>query len=147
MIQEMKRPFALAIHIFALALLISPLALFAQDPSIGGTSGASESTGGTSGGPIKIVLENPLKDREVDTVYEFISLIINDVVLPLGAILAVLYIMYAGFLMVTARGDESQISQGRTAFTNAAIGTAILLGAWVIAQVVENTIKSITGSI
>jgi hypothetical protein len=92
-----------------------------------------------------ITIPNPLKSGNSNTLYGFISDLINGVVVPIGGVLAVLYIMYAGFLMVTARGSEEQIKKGRAAFTHAAIGTAILLGAWVIATVIENTIKSLTG--
>lgn len=151
MIRSMKKSFFfLAAHVLMLVLFISPLVIFAQsntsstNPPDGGPNTSSTNPPPAS---IKIEIKNPLEARGVDTIYEFIRLIINDLVLPLGALLAVLYIIYAGFLLVTARGDESQISRGKTAFTNAAIGTAILLGAWVIVQVVENTINSITGAV
>ncbi len=93
--------------------------------------------------PVTLSIPNPLKGS--NTLYGFISDVINGVVIPIGGVLAVLYIIYSGFLMVTARGNEDQIKKGRDAFTHAAIGTAILLGAWVIATVIENTIKSLTG--
>lgn len=92
--------------------------------------------------PIDITIENPLKGSS--TLYGFIKDVIDNIIVPIGGVLATLYIIYAGFLLVTARGDEKQITQGKTAFLHAAIGTAILLGAWVIATVIETTINSLT---
>jgi hypothetical protein len=136
----------LFINLFALCLLLLPLSISAQDgggiegdPSSGGGGGIEGDPSGS--GVISINIENPVKGAT--NLYQFIVLIINNLVLPLGGVIAVLYIMYAGFLMVTARGDTKQIEDGRRAFTNAAIGTAILLGAWVIAEVVESTIDQI----
>jgi hypothetical protein len=125
-------------------ILISPLFALAQSPGGGSTPPPPAGPGGGSTPPptvTTITIENPLKGSS--TLYGFISDIINNIVLPLGGVIAVLYIMYAGFLLVTARGDEKQIGEGKAAFTNAAIGTAILLGAWVIAQVIETTINQL----
>ena len=94
--------------------------------------------GGGTNPPIQINIENPLSGA--NTVTEFIRLIISNIVLPIGGMVAVVYIMYAGFLLVTAQGNAEKIKEGRAAFFNAAIGTAILLGAWVIANVVATTI-------
>lgn len=132
------------VAVFALLPLLS----FA-DPSTGGMGSAgSPSTGGMDPAvqvtSIKIV--NPLAAKGVNTISDFLKLVINDLVLPIGALIAVLYIMYAGFLMVTARGDEGQLKDAKAAFTHAAIGTAILLGSWVIAEVIQNTVNSLTSA-
>jgi hypothetical protein len=125
-----------------------PLLTFAG-PSTGGMGSAgNSSTGGMDAAvqvtPIKIV--NPLAAKGVNTISDFLKLVINDLVLPIGALIAVLYIMYAGFLMVTARGDEGQLKDAKAAFTHAAIGTAILLGSWVIAEVIQTTVNSLTSA-
>lgn len=128
---------------------VLPLLTFAIGP---GSSGGSSSAGGSSSGGtsaaerIEIRIENPLAARGVNTISDFLKVVINDLVLPIGALIAVLYIMYAGFLMVTARGDEGQLKDAKAAFTHAAIGTAILLGSWVIAEVVQTTVNSLTSS-
>ncbi len=137
-IMKLKRS---SIHILVFLFLFSPILLLggeSEGPDPGLDPGEGE-------GPNPVVttikIQNPV--RGASTLYEFISLVINNIVLPLGGVIAVLYIMYAGFLLVTARGDEKQIGEGKAAFTNAAIGTAILLGAWVIAQVIETTINQL----
>lgn len=130
--------------VLAFVFIFSPMFLLAQNNGGNSPPPTGNPPGGGNSPPppttISINIPNPLK---VDTIYEFIRLVIDNIVLPIGGVLAVLYIMYAGFLMVTARGDEAQIKKGRAAFLHAAIGTAILLGAWVIAIVIENTINSL----
>jgi hypothetical protein len=95
-----------------------------------------------SDGLIKI--DNPLKSG-ANTLEEFIVLLIKNVILPVGGVIAVIYIIYAGFLLVTARGNETKLADAKRAFFYAAIGTMVLLGSWVIAEAIKGTIKQITG--
>lgn len=92
-----------------------------------------------SGGGVNIVkLENPFKFG--NDLYSFVEALINGIVLPLGGMLCVLAFIYAGFLYVKARGNEDEIKNAHRAFLYSAIGTAILLGAWAIANAVRATI-------
>lgn len=78
-------------------------------------------------------LENPLQsDTFADLIYN-IAKIVAEVGLPIAAIA----IIYAGFLFVTARGNEEQIKTAKKAFFWAIIGTALLLGAWAIATAIK----------
>lgn len=97
-------------------------------------------TSGQEGG-ISIKLQNPF--RTGDSLYDLIRAIINNIILPIGGVLAVLAFIYSGFLYVTAQGDSGKIKDAHNALLYTAIGTAILLGSWVIASVIENTIKQI----
>ena len=90
-----------------------------------------------------IKLKNPLKGNESD-LYGFIKLVVNNVLIPVGGVVAVLYIMYSGFLMVTAQGNTTQIEKAKKGFFYAVIGTAVLLGAWVITEGIVSTIDQIT---
>jgi len=106
------------------------------------------SAGSGGGGPppstnYPIVIQNPLKNG-TNSLYGFINLVINDIILPVGGVIAVIFIIYSGFLFVTARGNETKLATAKNAFLYAAIGTAILLGAWAISLAIENTIKQIT---
>ncbi len=92
----------------------------------------------------KITIDNPLKDG-TNTLQAFLALIIKEVILPVGGVIAVIYIIYAGFMLVTARGNEAKLTEAKRAFLYAAIGTLILLGAWAIAEVIKGTITQITG--
>ena len=54
----------------------------------------------------------------------------------------VLFIVYSGFLFVTARGDTTKLATARLNFFYVIIGSVVLLGATAIAAVVANTIRS-----
>lgn len=93
--------------------------------------GATTCDGGGSG-----CLENPLKS---DSILEFIEKII-DVLLIFAVPIIVLFIMYAGFLFVTARGSEDQIKKAKHALLWAVVGGVIVLGAKLIISVIKGTI-------
>lgn len=69
--------------------------------------------------------------------------IINSVLTILG-IVAVALILYAGFLWMTARGNEQQVEKARSILTQAVIGLIIILAAYSIARFVVNALVSAT---
>lgn len=91
-------------------------------------------------------IANPFNCGDVDpcTLYTMFEAIINDILLPIGGVLAVIAFIYSGFLYVTAQGNGPKLKTAHTALLYTAIGTAILLGAWVIAMVIENTVSQLT---
>ncbi len=64
----------------------------------------------------------------------------------IGSIFVVLALIYAGFLLVTARGNEQQLSKGKLALMWAIIGGAIVLGAWALSVGVAETVGKIIGT-
>lgn len=94
------------------------------------------------GSTIKSTLDNPFGNNQ-QTIAELFQTIINNIIIPIGAVLAILAFIYAGFLYVTAAGDEKKIGTAHKALLYAAIGTAVLLGAGVIAQVIRATINQL----
>jgi len=78
-------------------------------------------------------LTNPLESNTFAELIANIAKIVAEVGLPIAAIA----IIYAGFLFVTARGNEEQIKTAKKAFFWAIIGTALLLGAWAIATAIK----------
>ncbi len=121
----------------------------------GGAPGSGGNTGGNSfapngnvgGGPApsgnvsqggSMTITNPLKSQ---TISEFLGKII-EVILVFALPIIILYIMYAGFLFVTARGNTEQISTARTALLWSVVGGVIVLGARAILAVIEGTIKA-----
>ena len=84
-------------------------------------------------------IDNPLS---ADTLFCFLKDVL-DVFLTVGIIIAVLFMVYAGFLFVTARGDTAQLTTAKKAFLGAVIGTAIIMGVWVIAQAIVGTVNAI----
>ena len=116
-------------------IFVMPLFLLAAE---GGDSGSGE--GGDNGVNTTIIIKNPFKQ---DTIKGLIEVIVNDILIPIGGVIAVLMIMYAGFMYVTARGDPGRIKKAHDALLWAVIGAAILLGAWVISQAIEKTITQL----
>lgn len=110
-------------------------------PPTGGSNipptGGSQTGQGTS-----IRLENPLRSG-ANNVFGLIRDIVNKILIPVGGVVAVMYIMYSGFLMVTAQGDAKQIETAKKGFFWAVVGTVILLGAWVISEGIQNTLNEI----
>lgn len=51
-------------------------------------------------------------------------------------IVAILMIMYAGFLLVTSAGDVGAMTRAKSMFTNVVIGFIIVLSAWLIVDTV-----------
>lgn len=78
-------------------------------------------------------ITNPLGDtKDIETV-------IADIVkgaLGLTAVLAVGFIVYGGFLYISAAGDETQIKKGKEAIIGAVIGIIVIGLAYAIVQFV-----------
>lgn len=92
-------------------------------------------TGGSGGGSFP----NPIR---YSTFMDFVKAIL-EVVLKIGIPVAAMFIIYSGFLFVKAQGNEQELVKAKHAFTYAVIGTAILLGSWLLATGIESTINSL----
>jgi len=77
---------------------------------------------------------NPLKAKTL------IALIkdVVDIIMQIGLVVAVVAIIWAGFLYVTAQGSEEKVKKAHSIFLWTIVGVAIILGAKVIVEVVEN---------
>jgi type IV secretory pathway VirB2 component (pilin) len=56
---------------------------------------------------------------------------------------AVVAVILAGFMFVTAHGDEEKIKTAKKILLYAVIGMVILLGARMISEVIINTVTSV----
>lgn len=74
-----------------------------------------------------------------------IGLIIRTVLGFLG-IIALLLVLYGGFLWMTAGGNEDQIGKAKKIFINAGIGLLIILSAFSITQFVLSRLQDATGT-
>lgn len=108
--------------LISLFIILTPMLIFAQ---AGGT-GAK--------------IENPLGAGN-DSV-DALLLKIMKLVATVGTIVVVFFIIYSGYMFVTAGGDTGKVTKAKDMFFATIIGGAILLGADVIATVVVNTVKS-----
>lgn len=101
---------------------------------------AQETLGGkTPPPPTSLTLTNPLATDSFSALVEAIAKLAAQIGIPIAAI----FIIYSGLMFVTARGSEEQLKKAKTTFMWAMIGTAILLGAWVIAAAISGTIQGL----
>lgn len=82
---------------------------------------------------------NPLDADDFETFVKDIA----NIVAAIGGVLAVIFIIYSGFLFVTARGNEKQLEEAKTAFKWTIIGTAVLLGAYVITTAIVALVQGL----
>jgi heme/copper-type cytochrome/quinol oxidase subunit 2 len=71
---------------------------------------------------------------------------ILTIVIQIGYVVVVFFIVYSGFLFVSARGNEEQLKKAKTAITWTLIGAAILLGAKVLEVAIQTTVTSLQSS-
>jgi hypothetical protein len=144
---------AVATTLVVMALVTPVMPAFALDiaddpdlrpPPAGGGPATPPPGGGGSTPPgsisAKISFPNPIKSESLQCLLsDILKIVVN-----IGAVVAVFFFIYSGFLFVTAQGNPAQITKARNAFVATVIGTTLLLGAWVLAQVIAGTISTIT---
>ena len=85
------------------------------------------------------MLENPIK---VGTLTELLQKAI-DIVWKLGIPVIVLVIIYTGFLFVAAQGNPTKLIKAKDALLWVIIGSAVVLGSWVLAKALAGTVKNL----
>lgn len=85
-------------------------------------------------------LVSPLK---FNSLVEFFNAVL-DVIIIIAVPVIVFFIIWAGFMYVTAGGDTSKIQKATTAFTWVVVGGLLILGAKVLVEIIEGTIDSFT---
>lgn len=77
--------------------------------------------------------------KRVSSAREFIISTVNFVLSFLG-IIAVIVVIYGGFLYVTAAGDEEKTGKGKKSITFAVIGIVIIIGSYALVNTVINNV-------
>lgn len=126
-------------YLFTLALVSVP-GFFALAEILPNTP---KTTGGTSGQISTQPL--PRLDNPIAGVNSFADLVaaVLKIIVQVGVPVAVLFLMYSGYMFVTAKGDMTQIETARTSLLYTSIGIAILLGAQIIAGAIGTTIQQL----
>lgn len=89
----------------------------------------------------KISFPNPIGSTDLKQLVEkFLK-----VVVEFGAIVAVFFLIYAGFLFVKAQGNDSELQKAKQTFFWTVVGGMVILGAHVLSRVIQNTVKEISG--
>lgn len=145
MSQQFQKILSFIISGLVLIVFVAPLLSQAQG-GINNTNPGGANNPAPGGKIINIV--NPFKcpnggADNVCTIPDFIQAIVEKILMPIGGVVAVLMIMWAGFMYVTAGGDPGQVKKAHDALLWAVIGAAILLGAWVISAAIQGTINEL----
>lgn len=114
------------ILLFTIINIVVPINAALAQP--GAASGSGDSS-----------LRNPLGDKTLTALLSDIF----DVITVFAVPLIVFMIIYAGFMYVTAQGNESKVSQAHKALTYAIIGGVIILTAEIILQVIQGTVDAL----
>lgn len=122
------------IHIL-LFLFALPLIAGAQTQGGGGNSGTP---GG--GGNRLVGFDNPLEPNS--TICQALKLFLNALS-AVGGPVAVLFLVYAGFRLVWARGNEKELEHAKRNLYYTIIGIGIFIGAWVLGQIIANTLAQL----
>ena len=95
--------------------------------------------GHAQGGVSSVTLQNPIGNLTISSLIQKIL----DTVISIGTPVAVFFIVYSGFLFVMAQGNPAKLENARKSLLWTLIGTAVLLGAWVLAGIIKATIDSL----
>ncbi len=94
-------------------------------------------------GGLEDVAENVYEGREDVKLEDMIIFVINGILGLLGIIFLVLT-LYAGFLWMTAAGNDDQVSKAKSILTAAIIGIIIIIAAYAITNFVLDAILTPT---
>jgi len=125
-----------------LAALLIPAVSFAQSGSSGNISPSGSSgnvaPSGSSGNSV-VQLQNPLGN--ITGFCGFIKMLfvtIGTIAVPI----AVLFLVYAGFKFVWARGNPTGLEEAKKNIFYTILGIAIFFAAWLLALAIGNTLAS-----
>lgn len=86
--------------------------------------------------------ENPIKYGNITTIPQLLLALV-DLVFLIGVPIIVIFIIYSGFLFVTAGDNTAQIEKAKTTFMWTVIGALVLLGAKAISAAIQATVLSL----
>lgn len=89
---------------------------------------------------IKFQMTNFLNFNSIEDLVVGILNILIVIAIPI----IVFFIIYAGFMYVTASGNPEQIKQASRSLTYAIIGGVLIIGALAIAEIIKGLVSSLT---
>lgn len=87
----------------------------------------------------KFQLENPLQFPDIAGAVAGFLRVLVMVALPIISF----FIVYSGFLFVTAQGNSEALEKARRNLFYVLVGATLILGAWVIATLISGTVSEI----
>lgn len=122
---------------FILLLFFGFVPVFAQPANLSPTGGGPMDIAPSEDG---ITLENPLGG--IKTLPDLLIKIL-EMVVTLGVPIVTIAIIWSGFLYVTAQGNQTKIGKAHLAIYGTIIGASIVLGAFVIAEIIKSTVEQL----
>ncbi|MBI2023635.1 hypothetical protein HYT01_03680 [Candidatus Giovannonibacteria bacterium] len=107
-----------------------------QGGNAGGGQPGGNAGGGQSGG---YTIDNWTQSKTFGAVIEKFAALLKTIGIPLITI----FLVWAGFMFVTARGNEQQITKAKSLLFWTIIGAILIVGAVVLAEVVVNFAQSL----
>ncbi len=84
-------------------------------------------------------LENPLRFTSIERFIEGALQAMVMIALPIISV----FIIWAGFMFVKARGKPNEISDAKKNLTYVLIGATLILSAWVLATLIGSTVSQL----
>ena len=84
---------------------------------------------------------NPLRDT-INTIPSFIATALKAMVLLALPVVA-LFLVIAGFKFISAQGNSGKLTEAKENFMYVIIGALLILGAWVIATIINGTVSQL----
>jgi len=97
--------------------------------------GGYDTVGGTPGH-----ITDPLGGLTITQFVEKALKAFVDLLIPI----IVIFYLITGLMFITARGNPEKLKVAKTALLYVTIGAAVVLGAWVLAQMIDATVKAVT---
>lgn len=91
--------------------------------------------------PNKPTIDNPIAADNL----QCLVLLLFKTAVNILAFVCVGYFIWVGFLFVQAQGNDSALKAAKQTLTNVIIGTVLVMGAWVFADILSRTINSVAG--
>lgn len=89
-------------------------------------------------------LESPLNSN-ISTIPQFIEGFLRAIVI-IALPLITIFVVYAGFMFIKARGKPGDISKAKENFTWVIIGAILILSAWILATLIGGTVSQLVNN-
>jgi hypothetical protein len=90
-------------------------------------------------------LYNPTCSAGINSIQDLIAAFLKAVV-QISLPILTLFIVYAGFQFVTARGNSEKLNKAKMNFFYVILGAILILGAWVLATLIASTATQVLSS-
>jgi hypothetical protein len=89
-------------------------------------------------------IQNPL-NASYSTIPTFIAGFLK-VMVQIGLPIVALFLLLSGFQFIKARGNPEKLNDAKNNFVYVIIGASLILGAWVLATLIGNTVSQVVGT-